>query len=162
MGWVGLGLGLGLGLEGRVFLTVREDRNVEFGACLDNAVLERLGRPQRELDLDGLDLGDFGGAADGGGADFAEGDASDVAGFDVVLEGGEGDLDVDLGVLAGGLELVDAALATEQPDAVLDTGLDGGWRTVRAEVLKDAALDIEQDLVPVLGVLCVVVVEEGE
>jgi hypothetical protein len=50
-----------------------------------------------------------------------------VAGLEVLLERGEGGLDIDFGVLAGGLELVDATLAPEQPDAVLDAGVDGGW-----------------------------------
>jgi hypothetical protein len=141
-------------------LTVGDDGNVQLGASLGHAVLERLGAPQRELDLDGLDLGHLGGTADGGGADLGEGDAADAAGVDVLLQCGQGGLDVGVVVLARGLELVDAALGADQALAVLDAGLDGRGGAVDAEVLKGAALDVEQDLVLVLGVLLVVRVEE--
>lgn len=142
--------------------TVGKDRNVQLSTRLNDAILQRLSTPQRELNFNSLNLGDLGGAADGGGADLAQGDATDIAVLDVLGDGGDGGLDLNGAVLAGGLKHVDAALAADEPYVVLDAAVHAVGRGVEGKGGEDAALAVEVDLGDVFGVLFVVAGEYGE
>lgn len=103
---------------------------------------------------------------DGGGRDLAEADAAHEALVDVLLHGAEGDGQRRLPVEAGGLEEVDLLLAAAQ---LGEGGVDGAPDLLGRAVedvralgrVADGALDGEDDLVGVLGVLCEVALEQG-
>ncbi len=141
---------------------LRKDGDPELGTGLADPVVQRVRHPQGELDLDGSDLGDLDGLADGVGVDLGERDATDLARLRVAVEEAQRVEVVGLGHPAAHLEHVDLGLGADQAQTVLDALTDVSWGVVADQARSDAALDVDADLLGILRVLVEVLLQERQ
>lgn len=139
---------------------VGHQRDVVLGARGGDAVGQHVRAEEAQLDLDGVDLGERGGLVDGRGRHLAERDAAQQTLVDVLLHHPEGVGEGHVGVAAGALEQVELLAAVELLQDVVERAPDRLGRAVDA-LVADGALDAEDHLVGVLGVLGEVARHEG-
>jgi len=158
---------------------VGHDGDAQLGAGLGDAVVQDVGRPERQLDLDGGDgvdlvpvvVSNAGCLAvnrgknvrpsDGLRVDLAQPDGLDLALAHQLRQDGHRLLDGGVGVLPRALEDVDALGAAQHAQALVDAAADVGLGAVGRELAAlEAALDAEHHLVRPVGVPREVVVQQ--
>lgn len=105
---------------------VGDDGDAELAAGAQQVVVLNVEREGRVLDLDGVNVGDLAGAAQGGGAALAQAEVLDLAGVLELLHGADGDLDGLVLVEAVAVVQVDVGQA-QAGEGLVDGAVDVGW-----------------------------------
>ena len=125
-----------------------------------NAVVERIGREQTQLDLNSQD-GMYGmGFADRVRANLTQADAADLALLDQCGQGLDRGLDGDVGVDPRTFEDVDGFDAVQHLDGPLDGRTDSFRTAIRSSFHVVGALDAKHDLAGVLRIFLEVVFDQ--
>ena len=141
---------------------IGQNWDVMLGTSFGNPVSEDVDGEHAQLDLDGNDLGDLGGLVDGLGTALGEVDATDLTRVDVLLlDDAKGLLERDIGVSPRAGKGVNLLSSTELADDVVKRSSDAlGCAVGHVVVEIVTALDGEEDLVGILGILGEVVLEK--
>lgn len=142
---------------------IGQNWDVVLGTSLGNSVPEDINGEHAQLNLDGNDLGYLGSFVDGLRTALGEGDATDLTRVDVLLlDNAKGLLEGDVWVSPRAGKGVNLLRSTELADDVVKRSSDALGCTVGLVVVEIVtALDDEEDLVGILGILGEVVLEQS-
>ncbi|KAI6757036.1 hypothetical protein HG530_011634 [Fusarium avenaceum] len=129
---------------------------------LGHAISEDFGGEKAQFDLDTDNLCNLYGFVNSGGRDLGEADTTEFSSLDVLLfNDAKGRLEGYLGVTAGALEHIELLPVLELAERRVEGVADVLGRAIRLQAGPEAALDTQNDLVGVLGVLFEVSRQEG-